>query len=130
MLSAALYLRPGAASRRRATSSWLSTTGALRGLFTVVRGRTRSGRSSVTLKKSGAASHLNKVRAISQKPSARGVQGNSDRGEAAPSGDVRNQRRIHEQLRVRDDESADGTAGRVGKGALDFGGALHRDRRE
>ena len=33
----ALYLRPGAASRRRATSSWLSTTGALRGLFTVVR---------------------------------------------------------------------------------------------
>src|ERR1700733_6798420 len=43
--------RPGAASSRRATSSWLSTTGARRGLFTVVRGRTRSGRSSVTAKK-------------------------------------------------------------------------------
>src|SRR6185437_8581408 len=50
-LSAALYLRPGAASRSRATSSWLSTTGALRGSFTILRGRTRSGRSSVTVKK-------------------------------------------------------------------------------
>src|SRR5271165_1292818 len=54
-LSAALYFRPGAASRRRAASSWLSTTGALRGWFTVVRGRTRSGRSSVTLKKNRSA---------------------------------------------------------------------------
>src|ERR1700723_1896884 len=50
-----LYLRPGAASRRRATSSSLSTTGALRGLFTIVRGRTRSGRSSVTVKKNRSA---------------------------------------------------------------------------
>src|SRR5208283_4855204 len=49
------YLRPGAASRRSATSSGLSTTGARRGSFTVLRGRTRSGRSSVTLKKNRRA---------------------------------------------------------------------------
>src|SRR3984957_12391511 len=47
--------RPGAASSRRATSSWLSTTGARRGLFTVVRGRTRAGRSRVTAKKKSNA---------------------------------------------------------------------------
>ena len=38
-----------------ATSSPLSTDRALRGLFTVVRGRTRSGRSSVTVKKNRSA---------------------------------------------------------------------------
>ena len=53
--TAALYFRPGAASRRRTTSSWFSTTGALRGLCTVVRWRTRSGRSNVTLKKNRSA---------------------------------------------------------------------------
>jgi hypothetical protein len=54
-LIAALYLRPGAASSSRATSSWLRTIGALRGSFTSLRGRTRSGRSSVTVKKNRSA---------------------------------------------------------------------------
>ena len=35
--------------------SWLRTTGALRGLVTVLRGRTRSGFSSVTVKKNRSA---------------------------------------------------------------------------
>ena len=50
-----LVLEARAAWRRRATSSWLRTTGALRGLVTVLRGRTRSGFSSVTVKKNRSA---------------------------------------------------------------------------
>jgi hypothetical protein len=46
---AALYLGPGAASIRRATSFALSTSGSLRGWRTTVSRRARSGRSSVTL---------------------------------------------------------------------------------
>ena len=41
--------------RARATSSWLRTTGALRGSVTILRGRTRSGFSSVTVKKNRSA---------------------------------------------------------------------------
>src|SRR5882724_11157970 len=46
---------PGAASRKRATSSGLKTTGTLRGSCMNDRCLTRSGRSSVTLKKNRSA---------------------------------------------------------------------------
>jgi hypothetical protein len=57
--------RQGRASLDRATSPGLSTTGALRGSFTSLRGRTRSGRSSVTAKKNrrAAMAALNRSRA-------------------------------------------------------------------
>ncbi len=51
MLSAALYFSPGAASKRRATSSGLNTTGSLRGSRTVVIHAAASRRPSVTVKK-------------------------------------------------------------------------------
>ncbi len=51
MLSAALYLRPGAASRRRVTSSGLRMTGSLRGSRTVVIPTCASSLPSVTVKK-------------------------------------------------------------------------------
>jgi hypothetical protein len=50
-LSAALYLRPGAASKRRATSSGLKTTGSLRDSRTKGNWTTTSGLRSVTMKK-------------------------------------------------------------------------------
>ena len=46
-----LVLAPGAASKRRATSSGLTTTGSLRGSWTNVRCRAASARPSVTVKK-------------------------------------------------------------------------------
>ena len=54
-LSAALYLALGAASSRRATSSWVSTVGSFRGCSTLNSGLRRSGRSSVMLKKNRSA---------------------------------------------------------------------------
>ena len=51
LLNAALYLSPGAASRKRATSSGLSTTGSLRGSWMNVVCSMMSDRLSVTLKK-------------------------------------------------------------------------------
>jgi hypothetical protein len=51
MLSAALYLSPGAASRRCATSSGLRTTGSFLGSRTVVMAAFASPRPSVTPKK-------------------------------------------------------------------------------
>jgi hypothetical protein len=50
-----LYLTPGAASKRRTTSSGLNTIDALRGSRTKVRRWTKSARSSVTLKKNRRA---------------------------------------------------------------------------
>src|SRR5262245_24026430 len=57
MLIAALYLRPGpgAASRRRPTSSGESTRGSLRGLCTRARWRASSARSSMVAKKKHSA---------------------------------------------------------------------------
>ena len=54
-LSAALYLRPGAACRKRQTSSGLSTTGSFRGWGTNGKWATASGLRSVTMKRKRSA---------------------------------------------------------------------------